>query len=127
MRADAQVLEAVQHGARSTGWRLLRTVLFFGFWGPLVGGLPYVWMVVTIPFAYVFGGVPALVCGWLYGLWQSASDEDVGALARAGCGAVCGLLGCIFYAAVLGRLELTGMLALHGMPAGAVLGWWRRG
>ena len=32
-----------------------------------------------------------------------------------------------FYAAVLGRLELTGMLALHGMPAGAVLGWWRRG
>jgi hypothetical protein len=125
--AGVPALGAVQPSARSAGWRLLRTVLFFGFWGPLVGALPYVWMVVTIPFAYVFGGVPALACGLLYGLWQCASDDDAGPLARAGCGAVCGLLGCIFYAAVLGHLDMAGLLALHGMPAGAVLGWWRRG
>ena len=109
------------------------TTLFFGFWGPLVGGLPYVWMVITVPFAYVFGGIPALVCGLLYALWQHRGASGMpGRWVRAGRGALCGLVGCAVFASIVGwrdgsALFMTGVLALHGVPAGAILGAWRRG
>jgi hypothetical protein len=108
------------------------TTLFFGFWGPLVGGLPYVWLLVTIPFAYAFGGVPALVGGLLYALWQQRGASGMaGPWVRAGRGALCGLAGCAFFAAIIGWrdggvLMMTGVLALHGVPAGAILAAWRR-
>jgi len=107
------------------------TTLFFGFWGPLVGGLPYVWAVITIPFAYAFGLGPALICGLLYGLWRWRSPlEGVGAWWRAGRGALCGLIGCVVcglaYSRSLWDLWPVGILALHGVPAGAILGAWRR-
>ncbi len=109
------------------------TTLFFGFWGPLVGGLPYVWMVISVPFAYVFGGVPALIGGLLYALWQQRSASGMaGPWVRAGRGALCGLIGCAVFASAIGwrdggALFMTGVLALHGVPAGAILGAWRRG
>lgn len=108
------------------------TTLFFGFWGPLVGGLPYVWMLITVPFAYVFGGVPALIGGLLYALWQQRDASGIaGPWVRAGRGALCGLVGCAVFGSILGwrdgsALWMTGVLALHGVPAGALLGAWRR-
>jgi hypothetical protein len=114
----------------AAAWRrVARTALFFGFWGPLVGGLPYVWAVVTIPFAYFFGGVPALVCGALFALWCERRGACSG-WAAARRGALCGLAGSAAFALILndfnnGRLWWTLFLSAHGVPAGAVLAWWR--
>lgn len=114
------------------GWKVVAlTTLFFGFWGPLVGVVPYVWMVISVPVAYALGGVPALVCGLLFGLWQwKTRRDDVGPLARAARGALCGLAGCVLFGLAISRAEpslpLIGMLALHGVPAGAILGASRR-
>ena len=109
------------------------TTLFWGFWGPLAGGLPYVWMVFTIPFVYVGGGPPALVAGLLYALWQQRGQQEAASgWRRAGRGALCGLVGCaVFGPMVAGghsdALWITAALALHGVPAGAILGAWCRG
>ncbi|MBL8512854.1 MAG: hypothetical protein JNJ55_02600 [Betaproteobacteria bacterium] len=42
--------------------------VFFAFasLGPLVGGLPYAWMIFTIPFAYFIGGIPSIVGAALF-------------------------------------------------------------
>ncbi|MGM9486667.1 hypothetical protein [Ideonella sp. YS5] len=115
-----------------SGWRVVASsTMFFGFWGPLIGVVPYVWMVISVPFAYVLGGVPALVCGLLFGLWQwKTRRNDVGPWARAARGALCGLAGCAVFGLAISHaqpsLSLMSVLALHGVPAGAILGACRR-
>lgn len=106
-----------------------RTVWRFTWAGPLVGGLPYVWMVISVPFAYAIGVVPALLAGLLFGAWYHGHAgrvptwpwrAAVGALAGAGATTIVGMAQILsghgfdtFWLAVL---------ALHGVPAAAVLG-----
>ncbi len=110
-----------------------RTVWRFAWAGPLIGGLPYVWILVTIPFAYVIGVVPAALAGLLFAAWYHGRAgrvpswpwrAAVGALAGLGAAALIGLAAvlfgrgfCVFWMAVL---------TLHGLPAAAVLGVMRR-
>jgi hypothetical protein len=47
---------------------ILRAVML----GPLAGGVFYVWLVVTIPFIYIFGAGPAFMSGALFSMWLRA-------------------------------------------------------
>jgi len=100
------------------------------FWaGPLIGCIPYIWMVVSLPFAYVIGAVPAAVAGLLFAAWYHSPRgrvptwpwrAAVGALAGAGSAA----------GVALGMLWVwpevswfyVGVVAAHGVPAAVVLG-----
>jgi hypothetical protein len=104
-----------------------RTTLWFGFWGPLVGGLPYAWMLFPIPFAYAIGGIPALLTGLLFASWAHAGPPPgrlwgaaVGGLAAAAAAA----LSIVPFVMLAGRPEwfMPAVIALHGVPAGVVLG-----
>lgn len=52
--------------------RFWRTVFWYTSWGPLIGGLPYVWTIIGLPVAYVLGLGPATICGALVTLWLRA-------------------------------------------------------
>jgi hypothetical protein len=98
----------------------------FALFGPLIGGLPYVWMVITIPFAYMFGLVPATLAGLLYATWWLApSVRKPTALWRATVGAVCGAVGCAAVALAVSPANpafAVLLLGAHGVPAAIVLG-----
>ena len=122
------------------GWRWMpplvraapywRTVGRFALWGPLVGGAPYAVFVITIPFAYAIGLVPALVAGMLFSAWLHApAPRYPSAGWRAALGALCGALGCAAVAFALDARDARtawAVLALHGVPAGALLGAMQR-
>ena len=97
----------------------------FALFGPLIGGLPYVWLVIPIPFAYLFGLVPAMVAGMLFAAWWLApSVRQPTAVWRATVGAVCGAAGCAVVAMAVSPSQPAlpvVLLALHGVPAAMVL------
>jgi hypothetical protein len=104
-----------------------RTVGRFALFGPLVGGLPYAWLVFTLPFIYLVGLLPALVAGLLYAAWLHAAGLRAPSAGwRAALGGLCGAAGC---AAVAWAFEPRGpglgpmftLLAMHGVPAGVAL------
>jgi hypothetical protein len=97
----------------------------FALFGPLIGGLPYVWMLITIPGAYVFGLAPATVAGLLYAAWLlAASVRRPTALWRATVGAVCGAAGCAAVALAVSPAQpafTVLLLGAHGVPAAIAL------
>lgn len=103
------------------------TVLRFGFFGPLVGGAPYVIFVFPIPFAYAIGGLPALFAGWLFATWYHRPGRVPGWGWRALFGALAGAGAALASAAVLVLAAdppgwaMAGVIALHGVPAATVL------
>jgi uncharacterized BrkB/YihY/UPF0761 family membrane protein len=112
-----------------------RTVGRFAIWGPLLGGLPYNVFLVPIPFSYAFGLLPAVLCGLGFAWWWLAPQRRVpGWRWRALFGAVFGLLGCAVAALMFGlrpgfaasASDLGATVALHGVPAGALVGAWQR-
>ena len=112
------------------GWlpKALRTrsywalVARFALYGPFIGGLPYVWMVISLPFMFAIGVVPALVTGMLYAAWWvTPGARRPTPVWRAAVGAICGVLACAAVAAVFSPAS-PGMpflvLATHGHNVG---------
>ncbi|MBL8302907.1 MAG: hypothetical protein JNM26_09065 [Ideonella sp.] len=105
-----------------------RTVWRFAWAGPLIGGLPYAWTVVGIPFAYLIGAVPATVAGLLFAVWYHAGGRVPSWPWRAVVGSLAGLGGSLVVA--LGMLPYgsgieafhVAVVAAHGVPAALVLG-----
>jgi len=101
----------------------------FAMFGPLIGGLPYAWTVIAIPFAYAIGIVPALIAGLAYGAWRHTQGaRRPGARWRLAVGAASGafaaaLVGLAFGLAdgLNGGLFAAGVVAAHGIPAAAIL------
>lgn len=104
-----------------------RTVWRFAWAGPLIGGLPYAWTVVGIPFAYLIGAVPATVAGLLFAAWYHAGGRVPSWPWRAVVGSLAGLGGSLIVA--LGMLPSgsgieafhVAVVAAHGVPAALVL------
>jgi len=97
----------------------------FTFYGPLIGGLPYAWLVITLPFVFGIGLAPALVAGMLYAAWWlMPSPRRPSRLWRAAVASICGAVGCAVMA-VLVFPDSPGIpfmiLAAHGVPAAIVL------
>ena len=105
-------------------WRM---VARFALLGPLIGGLPYAWLLITIPFVYAVGVVPAALAGLLYAAWWSrvAARQPTG-LWRATVASISAAAACAFVA-LLYAPGSPGVpflfLARHGVPAAAILGW----
>jgi hypothetical protein len=108
-----------------------RVVMRFGFYGPLVGGAPYNWLLFPLPFSYLLGIGPALLCGVGFTLWWfGPAQRSLGAGWRALAGAVVGALACALWALVTADALAPGgdmgwwlaVLCLHGVPAGALVG-----
>ncbi len=103
-----------------------RTVWRFAWLGPLVGVLPWAWLVLSIPFAYVLGGPAAVVAGLLFATWYHGVGRTptwpwraaVGALAGLGAAAAVALLQVLTGSAHWGTVTLV---AMHGVPAAVVL------
>ena len=104
-------------------WALVgRFVLF----GPLIGGLPYAWLIITLPLVFGIGLGPALIAGMLYAAWWvTPSPRRPTPLWRATLAAICAIAGC----AAVAWMWDTGspgvpfvILAVHGVPAAVVLG-----
>ena len=97
----------------------------FALIGPFVGGLPYVWLVISLPFMFVIGLVPALIAGMLYAAWWVApGTRRPTPLWRAAVGAICGAAGCATLAAAYSPSS-PGLpflvLSAHGVPAAVIL------
>jgi peptidoglycan/LPS O-acetylase OafA/YrhL len=102
----------------------------FALLGPLIGGLPYAWLLITIPFVYVFGVVPATLAGLLYAAWWSRADnQQPNGLWRATVASISAAAACAFVALIYAPGS-PGMpflfLALHGVPAAAILAGFSR-
>ena len=103
-----------------------RTVWRFVWLGPLVGVLPWAWLVISIPFAYVFGGPAAFVAGMLFASWYHSAGRTptwpwraaLGMLAGLGATAAVGLFEVLTGAVTWGYVAVV---ALHGIPAAVVV------
>jgi len=105
------------------------TVWRFLWAGPLIGGLPYAWLLISIPFAYGIGAVPAAVAGLLFAAWYHGHRRRIPTWPwRAAIAALSGVGGATVVA--LGMLLVlpevnwfyVGVVAAHGVPAALVLG-----
>jgi hypothetical protein len=105
-----------------------QTVGRFVLWGPLIGGAPYAVALFTIPFAYLFGLLPALLAGLLFAAWYHGSSGRtptwpwravVGGL--CGCAPVAALLFCNVAESHQPSWFAVGVLAAHGIPAATIL------
>lgn len=111
-------------------WRTVGGIVLVG---PMVGGAPWVWTIIGIPFAYVLRFYPALLGGVIYALWFHApARREFPWYARAVVGGVIGAAACIIVAfvfvAIAGGIArdhdlymACTLLAPHGLLAGAVL------
>lgn len=97
----------------------------FALFGPFIGGLPYVWLVISLPFMFVIGVIPALIAGMLYAAWwETPGARRPTPLWRAAVGAICGAVACAAVAASYspGSPGLPFVvLAAHGVPAAIIL------
>lgn len=105
-----------------------RTAGRFMAWGPLIGGVPYVWLLFPVPFAYAIGLVPAGVAGLLFGAWYHAPGRRVpGWPWRAAFGALAGAaVALLTYAGSSWWLARPDpfwalVVAAHGVPAATIL------
>ena len=103
-------------------WRMVGR---FALLGPLIGGIPYVWLVITIPFIYLAGVVPATLAGLLYAAWWShAAVRQPTGLRRVTVASISAAAACAFVA-VLCAPRSAGLpflfLAVHGVPAAAIM------
>lgn len=98
------------------------TVWRFVWLGPLVGVLPWSWMVVSIPFAYVLGGPAALVAGLLFATWYHGAGRIPTWPWRATLGALAGLgatAAVTLFQVLIGTVSwgYVAVVAVHGVPA----------
>jgi hypothetical protein len=103
-----------------------RTVWRFFWLGPLVGVLPWAWLLVSIPIAYAVGGPAAFVAGLLFAIWYHRAGRTptwpwratLGALAGVGAVAVV-----VLVQVLMGEVNwgYVGVVAVHGVPAAVVL------
>jgi hypothetical protein len=110
-----------QRAAWLTVWRFLWA-------GPLIGSLPYAWMLISLPFGYVIGALPAAVAGLLFAAWYHGQRGRAPTWPwRAAVGALAGVGGATFVAlcmqVVWTSVEwfLVLVVAAHGVPAAMVL------
>ena len=105
--------------------RYWRMVGRFAIWGPLVGGIPYAWLVITLPFVYLFGLGPAVLAGMLFAAWLHAPGRRFpSAPWRAALGMLCGALACAVVAFAFDPRHPLGpwlFLSAHGVPAAVLL------
>jgi hypothetical protein len=126
---------------RGPGWGWLPVVLRsraywrevgrFALWGPLIGGLPYALFIVTIPFVYAIGLVPAVLAGLLFAAWAARPNLALPPWPwRMAVGAMSGLAAALVvqlfmlaHATHANRAGFAafGIVALHGVPAAVVL------
>lgn len=104
-----------------------RTVGRFVVLGPLIGVLPWAWLLLTIPVAYALGMPAAAVAGLLFACWYHADGRTPTWPWRAAVGALSGLGAAALMALCLGSLSRTdyafvfAVVAIHGVPASTVL------
>ena len=103
-----------------------RTVWRFVWLGPLVGVLPWAWLVVSIPFAYVVGGPAALVAGLLFATWYHGAGRTPTWPWRAALGALAGLgatAAVTLFQVLIGTVSwgYVAVVAVHGVPAAVVM------
>jgi hypothetical protein len=105
------------------------TVWRFLWAGPLIGCLPYAWLPISIPFAYVIGAVPAAVAGLLFATWYHGQRgriptwpwrAAVGAMSGAGSATLVALGMLLAWHEV--NWFYVGVVAAHGVPTALVLG-----
>lgn len=105
-----------------------RTVWRFVWLGPLIGVLPWAWLVISIPLAYPLGAPPALVAGLLFAAWYHVPQgrtptwpwrATMGLLAGVGGSTAVALVQLLFSGSV--NWGYVGFVALHGVPAALVL------
>lgn len=124
---------------RGPGWSWLpgalrrrdywRIVAAFALVGPLVGGAPYAILIVTVPFIYLFGFIPALLAGLMFAAWWTAPGLRPPTWPwRAALGALSGVgaAGIVAVYIAVGRTGLMAwgypaIVALHGVPAATIL------
>jgi hypothetical protein len=103
-------------------WRTALTVLGrYALFGPLIGGAPYVWTIIGIPFAYALGLGPALICGVLTLWWLRLGGTRAmlpGPWHAAAFGALFGAVGAVIAQAVAVMIERSSFDIVNGL-AGA--------
>jgi hypothetical protein len=111
--------------------RFWKLVSLCALWGPMAGGLPYLWTIVAIPYAYVLGIVPAIFGAWCYAFWRFAPERrppttDERALFGAISGALGGALTLLLAKVAIPMPDGVEFVILivvaHGVHAGAILG-----
>lgn len=108
--------------------RTWRTVGRFAWLGPLVGGAPYLIFVITVPFAFAIGLLPACIAGVAFASWYHAGGRRTPTWPwRAAVGAFSGglataavALGCLWWSVEPDFFPAL-VVALHGVPAAVVL------
>jgi hypothetical protein len=103
-----------------------RTVWRFVWLGPLVGVLPWAWLVISIPLAYVVGGPAAAVAGLLFASWYHSAGREPSWPWRATVGILAGLgatAAVALFQVLTGLLDesYVALVAVHGVPAAAVM------
>lgn len=103
-----------------------RTVWRFVWLGPLVGVLPWAWLVVSIPVAYVVGGPAALVAGLLFATWYHGAGRTPTWPWRATLGTLAGLgatAAVTLFQVLIGTVSwgYVAVVAVHGIPAAMVV------
>ncbi|HEX9810778.1 MAG TPA: hypothetical protein VGA88_01645 [Burkholderiales bacterium] len=90
--------------------------------GPLIGGAPFNWTIVIIPYSYLIGGLPAFFGGVLYALVVASrrSRARFTRLSRLVLGAVCAAAGCYVASLISFGSGALGVLMMFGVPAGAI-------
>ena len=107
-------------------WKIVGKAVLMG---PLIGGLPYLWLIFPIPFAYLIGAAPALIGGACFALWLRA-DGLPSTTQGVAFGALFGAVGCIV--AAMGSLfistppasfEAARLALVQAIEADAYQGW----
>ncbi len=105
-----------------------RTVGRFALYGPFIGGAPYVIFMVTIPFIYIAGLLPALLAGLLFATWYHGSNGRTPTWPwRAAVGLLCGAAPAVVAVFLATATQdspdgfMAGFIAVHGVPAAVVL------
>ena len=102
---DQKIIDINKASNELSFWGIIGRAVFVG---PLIGGLPYLWAILPIPFAYLIGAVPALIGGACFALWLRAGRMPTtmpSTMQGAAFGALFGAVGCIV--AAIGLLFIS--------------------